>query len=857
MATKLELMLEAERRGILSAEKQAILAEARRRGLVGRSAGETIRQGATFAAQGANRGLANTVGAPVDAANFLLGQMGLGSENPVGGSRMFTEGLESVGATTDIENVPEEFRPFFKGGEVVGESIPFAAAPLAAARAGMTGGRFLAPVVNSAARSPGTFTTIEGLGIAGAAAGRGVAESVAPGDDLVGVGAEIAGGTLAPFRLVATIARNTTGTVRRAIQSRTQAGVRREAGRVARGAVESLGEDPDALAKQLTEPGAGTSAQKTGSPSLLAIERKMVSESARLGGDVAAETERAIRETNTAFREAAATGDPEVLRQVALQQKRYHAALLETRIQSARQKAIEATDNLRSSGSRKEANLVARREMDDALDDARKQERQLWERVDRDIPVEPNDTIEAWEDVRGRLLDEETLPAPVDAALRRFSETGEVTSGDILRLRSRLLAMARTARGQGNFDLSSQLTQIANGALDDLSRLGGDAVDIARTYSRELNDAFTRGGVAELLGHDVRGGQRVADELTLEKSLRGGGPEADVAARQQREAAGFQGAGGPEAAAARQQRITEAQDQFLRNMASEIVNPLTGQVSPERIAAFRRKNAELLSNFRELDSALQNAQAAQGIVNRTVGQLERGQKVIKDMAAFSKVAGVEDPAVAFRAAMKGNNPRRDLTNLYKLAQRGGAEAVAGARASLADAVFSEATRGSQGLISGRAMREIIADKNGPVRLALKQGIISKAHVDNLLKVADRSEKIERAMSGAAGLDAVIDDPDAITDLIIRVAGANVGGAGAAGRISGAPIVAAQAGSRFAQKIFNKVPQAKVKDVLIEAVRNPKLMAELLSEPTTDFARRRSEKQINAFLLQAGIISEDQ
>jgi hypothetical protein len=52
------------------------------------------------------------------------------------------------------------------------------------------------------------------------------------------------------------------------------------------------------------------------------------------------------------------------------------------------------------------------------------------------------------------------------------------------------------------------------------------------------------------------------------------------------------------------------------------------------------------------------------------------------------------------------------------------------------------------------------------------------------------------------VDSVIKDIAAIDDLLVRVMGANIGGAGAMGQVSGAPLVAASAGSRFARSIFN-------------------------------------------------------
>lgn len=107
---RIQMLLEAERRGILPEKYKAPLAEARRRGLVPRVETNLVEQ----AGNGLNEGLAATLGAPVDllTTGINMGTGGInratGSNippitNPVGGSQSFVKLLGGVGAITDAE----------------------------------------------------------------------------------------------------------------------------------------------------------------------------------------------------------------------------------------------------------------------------------------------------------------------------------------------------------------------------------------------------------------------------------------------------------------------------------------------------------------------------------------------------------------------------------------------------------------------------------------------------------------------------------------------------------------------------------------------------------------------------------
>ncbi len=61
-----------------------------------RSTGEKVARGTGLFAQGVNQSIANTVGAPVDAAAWALRQVGVNADNPIGGSESIKRGMDFV-----------------------------------------------------------------------------------------------------------------------------------------------------------------------------------------------------------------------------------------------------------------------------------------------------------------------------------------------------------------------------------------------------------------------------------------------------------------------------------------------------------------------------------------------------------------------------------------------------------------------------------------------------------------------------------------------------------------------------------------------------------------------------------------
>jgi hypothetical protein len=494
-----------------------------------------------------------------------------------------------------------------------------------------------------------------------------------------------------------------------------------------------------------------------------------------------------------------------------------------------------------------------------ARNTARGTENELWGRVPRDATIEPTNLLAAREQIRSRLLPNESLPAPVEQFTSSLTPqtqgTGlldasgsalagappQATSGELLRLRNRALTRARQATAQGDFDLANQMNTIAEGTLNDLGGLS----DEARTFSRNLNQQFRQGFAGDVLARDPTGGPRIEPEQTLSRAFGTGGSLGDVRLRQlgDADASGGQGA-----------QMLSQQDRFLRGAVQSILDPTTGRVNPNRLAAWQRQNASALERFPQLRSDLASAESAQRAFDRVEAITDKATRNV-NKTLLARVAGGENVSGEVGRVLSGGNRAGEFSSLARTARKAGPEAVAGLRSATLESVFKNSTNQAGDFDFDRLAQQLLY--KGPsgrdanlLEMMRGNGVLDAAADERLRAILSRATRLNSALRTPAGVNQLVDDPDALTDFMTRVVGANVGGA--AGRGTGAPIVAAQAGSKVMRKFFEKLPAAKVEQVLVEAAENPRFMAMLLEKPKSAQQAQQLARQMNAFLYGAGI-----
>jgi len=297
------------------------------------------------------------------------------------------------------------------------------------------------------------------------------------------------------------------------------------------------------------------------------------------------------------------------------------------------------------------------------------------------------------------------------------------------------------------------------------------------------------------------------------------------------------------------------QDRFLRGAVQSVIDPATGRVNPNRLAAWQRDNASILQRFPQLKRDLASAETAQRAFDRVEAITDKaGRNAGKTVIA--RIAGMDDATVGVGRMLSVTNANRagEYASLARAAQNAGPEAVAGLRSATLENLFRNATS-STGRFDFERLSQLLLNKGtgrdaSVLEMMRGNGVLDEAASQRLQAIINRANRLTNALRTPAGTNQLVDDPDALTDFLTRTVGANIGAK--AGGSSGATIVAASAGSRLMRKYFEKLPANKVQEVLVEAAQNPKFMAMLLEKPTTAQQARVLSNQINAFLFSAGI-----
>lgn len=834
-------------------------------------------------AQGFNAGVATVLGLPVDVANLALSGVDrlagtrLSGDMPVGGSRWLRKAMRGFDAVPALSNVTydriEDLNPSDRkwavGGEVLGGSLIPATAPLAYARTGATAPRLLQPAVDLARQAPGRFAATEAGMAVGAAQGGTIAEMVAPGSDTGRFVGETVGGFLNPTQLVRGVANAGNSAVDAVTTNFSQAGRQRAAGRVLRDTLERTGEDVDAVVQALRASDPFrldlTAGQQTGSTGLLAVERRLADMDPQFAARMEQRPIDARAELQRQGERVVRTGEPVDFMSAMRERFGRTQSNITGRRRDAEIAALRGREAIGdvTPTEMAAASVDARNALVSAKNTARGRETALWETIPRDTTIEPANVIDAREQIRSRLLPNENLPPPVEQftgdLARQAGEqietgvldatgnaitragTAEATSGELLRLRNRALSRARQARAQGDFDLANQMDAIAEGALNDLGGLS----DEARAFSRNLNQQFRQGFAGDVLARDATGGPRIEPEQTLSRAFGAGGTAGDVRMRQLTDAAEFGGEGAA---------MLSQQDRFLRGAVQSVVDQTTGRVNPNRLAAWQRQNASILERFPQLKTDLASAESAQRAFDRVQAITDKAARNA-NKTLVARIVGVDNPVGEISKIVSGPNRVNQYASIARSAQNAGPAAVAGLRSSTLEGVFKNATNQAGEFDFERLAQQLLY--KGPsgrdpnlLEMMRSNGVLDAAADQRLRAIVNRATRLNNALRTPAGVNKLVDDPDALTDFLTRTVGANIGAKAGGG--SGATLVAASAGSKLMRKYFEKLPASKVQEVLIEAAENPRFMAMLLEKPTSAKQARELTRQMNAFLYGAGI-----
>lgn len=753
-------------------------------------------------------------------------------------------------------------------GRMVGQSLPFAlpavgmvprAAAVArgAAPAATTLGRIGESLGATMLRSPGTAAALEVSSAASAGAAGHVAAEMFPDSPSTQAIAEIVGGFAPAAAAGAAVA------IPKVVQNFPVVNFARQmvvptkgpSTTRARTRVQSVARDPEAARRALDAGGRDlspdvtlTPAQQAGDVGLLSLERSVMSEGAR-----DSQLTQAIRQSKAAARRI---GRPEVRPEDAqdtLREARgYLKVLLDERARIAGEKARQRIDAIGPTISRQDANRVAREELDKALVAARRQESELWQAIPNDIQIETPPLRQRFQEIAAetpRAL-QDSIPAKARQFLAGKGGFADVeTVRELHGFRSAMLSEARAARSgiSPDRDRARIADRLAAATLDLLSDSAvGTRMTMARDFSRDLNDRFTRGAVGRLMGSDAAGGLRTPPEATLERTVGRAGPDALTETQALLRAVERSGD---------QPGMTRAIDEFLRDDFVRKAMP-GGNLDVNKAAAFMRRHQDVLSTRPELAAELRGAIDGGNTAARA---LERSTRVTKGLAdpKISRAAVFIEapPDRAIQAIRNARHPGRVAQELVRQARRDPTgDAIGGLKAAFVEDLMKGATTTSnrteagEALTSGFALRDALRE---PKNRAIAREVLTGEEMDRLTKLATSLVRIEQSMAAAPASGGVIDDAvGASKSFLARVTGARL-----AARLnpSGRATVQIPAeGAKLVQRVTSWLANDPARREITDGFQDPKLLRALLAPMDTPGRRAMVEKQINAWLVSIGV-----
>jgi len=768
-------------------------------------------------------------------------------------------------------------------------------------------------MVKSTARSPLKMAALEGSALASAGTARVISEEVGPADFLVdivgedtarevqGTLAEVIAGIANPTTVASTLIDKGTPFVGRVTQGLTKSGREVEASRRIRSILEDnkfltkdvLSDDAkiETLAKQLeAEEGLGTTAQVTQDPQarkiFTAVQNKLVSEGREeLKTAVAEQTKKAMGDFDRKIRKLQNSGDPDLVEEAARLRLEMFTKRVDKRVSDAEKRMGEAVAKVlnKNSDDAVNASREARKIIDNELAKARDMESKLWNEVDKDVEV-PNlgrNTVKTTDSIKENMLPEEKLPAPIEAFVNRLRRNQGVGKGEepyfqrpsdlkptpravpkptpisakeLFRARSRALEMARDKAAQNKFSEAKKYNKIAEAMLQDLETVIDESAQLARDFSRGLNQRFNT--------TQIRGIREVDPDLALQKGIGTGLGQGSDNLRAVNMRLMKLATESDEAAKA----LHVAQKDFIQSTMARVIDPQTGRVKPDDLARLIRDNPQTFKEVGLIDDVNDLNQQAQ-LLRGLEKTAKLGKGFAKKRSLASTILDQNDTkgglVTVINKAFTSRYQADAFRDLSRMVERSkNPDAIEGLRHAIFDKLINDATikRGElEGFISGRALEDslntVFQGKTLRQNL-LSSKLITPDQLTQLAQVSRKARILEDSANDPRKLNSIIKTGDGLTNLLARIIGSKVGQNSPLLNIAGGSnLVIQSAFSKYAQKVLEKIPAMRLQSTITKAIQDPQFMAYLLRKQPK-FIDKKTNTRIKAYLLQQGLLDTE-
>ena len=824
-------------------------------------------EGAGGFAPFANKSLVQLLGAPVDITNAFLSSVGLGSERPFGGSKSIEAAAEAIGL--DIpDREPETFteRMGQVTGEVAGMAIPAAKGAQMLARTSGTKGRVGKAMIEELIERPVRAAAIEASAVPGIAAAREIAER-----NEMGAGGQLAlelVGGMAPSVAVSrvTAVPKTVGKIGyQALLPFLPSGAKARASR----RVQELVTDPQRAAADI-EALKGTElspSARTDEPALMTLEQAVLRESPAEMTRISTKRSESIQKLSQTIR-----------RSGNIRNTRAFAKAKVDRLKDAMNARVEkaadlAGATLSSLGRPDEisASIAVRESLEGALADARVQEDQLWSAIQQKVRGPVSKTISRYKQLDDTLASSQKDDMPASAKLvigpqvKRKPKKGararvrRTTVQELYGLYRKLGEEATIARSAGQFNKARIAGELRESILRDLDSFSaggevGDSLRVAREYSAELNNKFTKGPVGKILRFAREGVERVPEEMTLRTAIGTGKIPAKLAAQAIQRAAD-------------DATVMEGISDFLKaEFLKTAIDPSTGRVRVGSGDSFLRKYDEILELVPGTKAQIRAARSSEDVLRRVTKITDAARKNLDRPAVSSAARLLNAPADReISTILRSPDPKAVMKQVVTMAQKDKTgKAAEGLRAAMSeyliDSVTSKSMLDIQGkpVIGGIKLSNILQDEKITDSLVL---LFTPKEIQGIKSAAKQMAAIEKLSKTAAAEEVIFDVPGWLIRTIGRIWGARIGGK-LSNATPGGSLQSAQIGSNVVTKFLNDLVSEKAKQLLVDAVQDPELMKALLTHKNGKVSKKQARvirnymiSPIGSRLLDEGMLEE--
>jgi len=372
----------------------------------------------------------------------------------------------------------------------------------------------------------------------------------------------------------------------------------------------------------------------------------------------------------------------------------------------------------------------------------------------------------------------------------------------------------------------NELNSEALSALESISPEYANAVK----YSRELNDKFTKGKVAKILGNDRQGADRVSPEGTFDFLVSGSKDQIRLGMEQLKQAS-------PEA--------VKQLEEGLKVSFGAITKSSSGAFNTTAARKFLEKNEIILDNFPELRQNINEAIRAQSttdaIAGANIGSEVSTQIKQKSVASLFLNKDVNEGMKSLLGRRTGAGQARAMQEMIDLVgQDKSGDALSGLKSAFGQFLLKHAeVSGTVHDLSGVEMTKLLED----MRPAAKR-LYSKEELSNLDQLAKELTKVENRKKATPARGGVINDsPSKIISMFGRVAGAQLGGkmgqASAGGSMQSASILSGEA-----RGLIDRLTNDGANSILVQAITNKNLLEDLLKTNTPENLKLFAERYSN-------------